>query len=138
MSENTGLNQNKERNVDEDQEKNILFNFLNGKEVDYLNYFSSLEKKVNSWNVTKNQIRKLYDIVVDFKDNGQKSDIVKALYRLRIQLEYSYRRKVIKKEDFYKFMKEMIELVLKDNQEIEKKFQRFMNIFEGIVAFSKD
>ena len=86
--------------------------------------------------ITSSQLRNLYDPLVDmnFKNN---SEVEQRLLKLRIMLEYAYKRKTIKDDNFYNCMKEVIEDTIQNSRD-QKIVGNFLQMFESIIAYSKE
>lgn len=100
-----------------------------------LKFLEEIENFTKNINITSNQLRNLYDIVVNMNIEDSK-DVEKKLLKLRITLEYAYRRETIKDNNFYYCMKEAIEDTLQNSKDLNK-VNNFLQMFESIVAYSK-
>ena len=101
-------------------------------------FLKRVEKFTENLEVTTNQLRNLYDIIVDM-DCENKDDVNQRLLKLRILLEYSHRRELLGKKNnsFYICMKELIEDMLDEQKRDQKKVEKFLQLFEAIIAYTK-
>jgi CRISPR type III-A-associated protein Csm2 len=105
-------------------------------ESDKLQFLKEIEEFTRNINITQNQLRNLYDIIVDLNIENT-DEIDKKLLKLRILLEYAHKRSSIKDKIFYLCMKEVIEDTLK-NKNNKNKVNNFLQMFESIIAYSKE
>jgi CRISPR type III-A-associated protein Csm2 len=121
------------RNEEIDNKKLIKIRDL--LESDKLQFLKEIEEFTKNINITQNQLRNLYDIIVDLNIENT-DEIDKKLLKLRIVLEYAYKRSSIKDKNFYLCMKEVIEDTLK-NKNNKSKVNNFLQMFESIISYSK-
>lgn len=84
--------------------------------------------------ITTNQLRDLYDLILDLKQNG--NDLPKRqIAKILIKLEYAFRRRNIP-NDFYYGIKPVLEALLR-NSDDKSKITNFVDFMEAVVAYSK-
>ncbi|BAB59252.1 hypothetical protein [Thermoplasma volcanium GSS1] len=85
---------------------------------------------------TQNQIRKFYDYTIKINSKDEKKAKIK-LAMMMPQIYYAIQRKVISSDSpFVKFLEDSIDKLNK-TEDFENAFNRFLNVFQAIVAYSK-
>lgn len=108
-----------------------LFNMNNG-------YLYQIAMSINSGQTTQNQIRKFYDYAIKIESGDEK----KAKIRLAMmmpQIYYAVQRKAIdSKSPFVTFLERSIDCLNNTkNLNFKDAFNKFLDVFEAIVAYSK-
>jgi CRISPR type III-A-associated protein Csm2 len=86
---------------------------------------------------TQNQIRKFYDYVIQIDAKNEKEAKIK-LAMMMPKIYYVIQRGVINKGNFTRFLqKSIISLNNISGKPFEESFDKFINVFEAIVAYSK-
>jgi CRISPR type III-A-associated protein Csm2 len=78
------------------------------------------------------QLRKFYDDLI--KINNDKIDTYR-LMRIELNAAYAKGRKNYISDEMYKFIKDAVEIVLKDTSKQGERLSRFKNVFEAIIAY---
>ncbi|MEM4330577.1 MAG: type III-A CRISPR-associated protein Csm2 [Candidatus Pacearchaeota archaeon] len=105
---------------------------LNGTSEKTREILDIAKKFTEKYSVTQNQLRKLYDLIIDLpEDKNPRKKIAKVI----IMLEYAKNRKSIN-NNFATELNKLLEKVL-DNAEDNNKIKNFVDFMEALVAYSK-
>lgn len=136
-------------NTPENEPKQIedIINYIMGSEEDPVKVYELFKmedgeiywiaKGMKDNATTQNQIRKFYDYVIQIDAKNEKEAKIK-LAMMMPKIYYVIQRGVINTGNFTRFLqKSIISLNNISGKSFEESFDKFINVFEAIVAYSK-
>jgi len=123
------------------QYKGYIEDLIRKKQNDPIEFIKTLYSRHGIEGISSSKLRKFYNLIVGIdldKDNLEK--IRNALLKFRILLEYDYNRdKRIR--NFHTAMSTYLDTVLlpiSNEEELRTKIKEFRDVFEAIIAYSKN